>query len=172
MKESHYDLGMGYCPSYHHAAELVGRRWNGVIIRALLLGATRFTEIADQIPEMSDKMLASRLRELEDEGVVQRTVQPTVPVRVDYSLTEKGQDLHHAIRALAEWADYWMPEESEDWTLSTRAELDRTRPTARAARGNGQRPDGSGSSSRTRSSSPPMAAQTSKASPLPTSARR
>ena len=50
MKESHYDLGMGYCPSYHHAAELVGRRWNGVIIRALLLGATRFTEIAEQIP--------------------------------------------------------------------------------------------------------------------------
>jgi DNA-binding HxlR family transcriptional regulator len=64
VNESHYDLGMGYCPSYHHAAELVGRRWNGVIIRALLLGATRFGEIAEQIPEMSDKMLANRLREL------------------------------------------------------------------------------------------------------------
>ena len=77
VNESHYDLGMGYCPSYHHAAELVGRRWNGVIIRALLLGATRFGEIAEQIPEMSDKMLANRLRELEDEGVIQRTVEPT-----------------------------------------------------------------------------------------------
>ena len=139
LKESHYDLGMGYCPSYHHAAELVGRRWNGVIIRALLLGATRFTEIAEQIPEMSDKMLASRLRELEDEGVVQRTVQPTVPVRVDYSLTEKGQDLHRAVRALAEWADYWMPEESEDWRVSTKAERDRTHPTAHGARRNGRR---------------------------------
>jgi DNA-binding HxlR family transcriptional regulator len=97
-----------------------------------------FTEIAEQIPEMSDKMLASRLRELEDEGVVQRTVQPTVPVRVDYSLTEKGKDLHRAVRALAEWADYWMPEES-DWTVSTKAERDRTHPTARVARGNGRR---------------------------------
>ena len=137
MKESHYDLGMGYCPSYHHAAELVGRRWNGVIIRALLLGATRFTEIAEQIPEMSDKMLASRLRELEDEGVVARTVQPTVPVRVDYALTEKGLDLHRAVAALAEWADYWMPEESENWTVSTKAERDRTTP-AHAARRNGR----------------------------------
>jgi DNA-binding HxlR family transcriptional regulator len=132
MTESHYDLGMGYCPSYHHAAELVGRRWNGVIIRALLLGATRFSEIAEQIPEMSDKMLASRLRELEDEGVIRRTVAPTVPVRVDYSLTEKGQDLHRAIRALAEWADYWMPEGAEDWTVSTKEARDQTRPTANA----------------------------------------
>jgi DNA-binding HxlR family transcriptional regulator len=73
-----------------------------------------------------------------DEGVVQRTVQPTVPVRVDYSLTEKGKDLHRAVRALAEWADYWMPEES-DWTVSTKAERDRTHPTARVARGNGRR---------------------------------
>jgi DNA-binding HxlR family transcriptional regulator len=88
---------------------------------------------------MSDKMLASRLRELEDEGVVRRTVQPTVPVRVDYSLTEKGQDLHRAVRALAEWADYWMPEESEDWRVSTKAERDRTHPTARAVSGNGRR---------------------------------
>jgi DNA-binding HxlR family transcriptional regulator len=125
VKESHYDLGMGYCPSYHHAAELVG--------------ATRFTQIAEQIPEMSDKMLASRLRELEDEGVVQRTVQPTVPVRVDYSLTEKGQDLHRAVRALAEWADYWMPEESEDWSVSTKAERERTHPTAHGVRRNGRR---------------------------------
>jgi DNA-binding HxlR family transcriptional regulator len=138
MKDSHYDLGMGYCPSYHHAAELVGRRWNGVIIRALLLGATRFTEIAEQIPEMSDKMLASRLRELEDEGVVVRTVEPTVPVRVGYALTEKGLDLHRAVSALAEWADYWMPEDSDDWTVSTKAERDRSQRPARSARRNGR----------------------------------
>ncbi|WP_211281890.1 winged helix-turn-helix transcriptional regulator [Mycobacterium fragae] len=134
MKESHYDLGMGYCPSYHHAAELVGRRWNGVIIRALLLGATRFNEIAEQIPQMSDKMLASRLRELEDEGIIQRTVEPTVPVRVAYTLTEKGQDLHRAVRALAEWADYWLPEDSDDWTVSTKALRNQTRRTGRTAR--------------------------------------
>src|SRR4051794_5395432 len=137
MKESHYDLGMGYCPSYHHAAELVGRRWNGVIIRALLLGASRFSEIAEQIPEMSDKMLASRLRELEDEGIVLRNVEPTVPVRVVYSLTEKGRDLHRAVRALAQWADYWMPEEADDWTVSSKAERDRT-PRAAAPRGRGR----------------------------------
>jgi DNA-binding HxlR family transcriptional regulator len=102
------------------------------------LGATRFSEIAEQIPEMSDKMLASRLRELEDEGVVQRTVQPTVPVRVDYSLTEKGRDLDRAIRALAQWADYWMPEGAEDWTISTKADRDRTTTTARGVRRNGR----------------------------------
>jgi DNA-binding HxlR family transcriptional regulator len=136
--ESHYDLGMGYCPSYHHAAELVGRRWNGVIIRALLLGATRFTEIAEQIPEMSDKMLASRLRELEDAGIVTRSVEPTVPVRVVYSLTEKGHDLHRAVRALAEWADYWMPEGAADWSIGSRAELKKTKRPVRARKQSAQ----------------------------------
>ena len=82
MKESHYDLDWGYCPSYHHEAVLFGCRGTGATICALLRGATRFTEIAEQIPEMSDKMLASRLRELEEEGVVQRSVDPGGPRRL------------------------------------------------------------------------------------------
>lgn len=100
-------MDRAFCPDFHHAVELIGRRWSGVILRALLHGATRFSEIRDVIPELTDKMLSARLRELEAEGIVARTVHDEVPVRVEYGLTEKGRDLSEAIRALSDWADRW-----------------------------------------------------------------
>lgn len=107
-----FDVDRAFCPDYHHAVELVGRRWNGVILRALLHGATRFAQLRGLIPELTDKMLSTRLKELEAEGLVTRTVTPTTPVRVEYHLTEKGRDLDRAVTALSEWADRWA-EESE-----------------------------------------------------------
>lgn len=108
--EHPYDQGESFCPAYHQAVELIGRRWTGVILRQLLLGASRFAEIRDAIPALTDRMLASRLRELESEGVVTRTVFDTVPVRVQYELTDKGRDLERTITALSEWADRWDAE--------------------------------------------------------------
>ncbi|NYJ00937.1 DNA-binding HxlR family transcriptional regulator [Nocardioides thalensis] len=102
-----FDVDRAFCPDFHHAVELVGRRWTGVILRALLHGATRFTQIRDAIPELTDKMLSARLRELEAEGIVTRRVTDDVPVRVDYALTEKGRDLSAAITSLSDWADRW-----------------------------------------------------------------
>lgn len=102
-----YDLGEGFCADYHHAVELIGRRWSGAILRELLLGTTRFGQIREAIPQLTDKMLASRLRELESEGVVSRVVYPEIPVRVEYHLTEKGRDLEAAVAALSQWADRW-----------------------------------------------------------------
>ncbi len=99
----------GFCPRFHHAVELVGRRWSGVILRAMLQGASRFTDIRAAVPELSDKMLAERLKEFEAEGVVRRTVVPETPVRVEYGLTEKGRALDGAVAALAAWADAWLP---------------------------------------------------------------
>ena len=99
--------GARYCALFHGAVELIGRRWNGAIIHALLGGATRFTEVSDAIPEISDKMLSDRLKELECEGIVARVVIPTTPVRVEYGLTPKGQALVDALNALAEWAHRW-----------------------------------------------------------------
>lgn len=104
-----YDLGEGFCPSYHHAVELIGRRWNGAILRELLIGTTRFGQIRGAIPELTDKMLASRLRQLEAEGLVNRTVIPDTPVRIEYTLTDKGRDLERAVAALSQWADQWIP---------------------------------------------------------------
>jgi DNA-binding HxlR family transcriptional regulator len=95
------------CPHFHAAVELVGKRWSGAILSALTSGALRFGELAQAVPGMSDRLLSQRLRELEDKGLVERTVQEGAPVRVSYSLTEKGADLDPTLRELHTWAQRW-----------------------------------------------------------------
>ena len=99
------------CPRFHKAVELVGARWTGAIIRLLLDGRARFTELRLAVPQMSDRMLSERLRELEREGIVERTVIPEVPVRIEYGLTDKGRALQSAFDAIARWAERWIPGE-------------------------------------------------------------
>jgi DNA-binding HxlR family transcriptional regulator len=101
-----------FCPRYHHAVELVGRRWTGAIIRVLLNGRARYHELHAAIPDISDRMLSERLRELELEGVIERVVVPETPVRVEYELTEKGRALEPVVRAIAKWAERWVPAEA------------------------------------------------------------
>jgi DNA-binding HxlR family transcriptional regulator len=96
------------CPRYHRAIELVGRRWTGAIIYVLLRSRHRFATLRDAIPEITDRMLSERLQELEQEGVVERTVIPETPVRVEYALTKKGLALAEAIDAVAQWAERWV----------------------------------------------------------------
>ena len=100
-----------FCPAYHRAVELIGRRWTGAILRALFTDVRRFNELAAAVPGLSDRMLAERLRELEAEAVVVRTVIPASPVRVEYSLTEKGRSLESVVRAVAVWAESWTEAE-------------------------------------------------------------
>src|SRR5918998_6922303 len=102
------DYAASFCPRYHHAVELVGRRWAGAIVRALLAGPRRFNELRAAIPDISDRMLAERLRELEVEDVLTRTVLPETPVRVEYALTEKGRALEAAVLAIGAWAERWV----------------------------------------------------------------
>ena len=97
-----------FCPRFHHAVELIGRRWTGAILRALLSGATRFSDLVNAVPGLSDRLLAERLRELEAEGIVTRTVIPAMPVRVEYHLTEKGRALESVMVAVAAWAEDWI----------------------------------------------------------------
>jgi DNA-binding HxlR family transcriptional regulator len=99
----------GFCPRFHRAVELVGKRWTGAIIRSLLSGKRRFNEIAEQVTGVSDRLLAERLRELEEAGIVRRDVDCGPPVRVGYTLTEAGTELDSTMRALATWAERWMP---------------------------------------------------------------
>jgi DNA-binding HxlR family transcriptional regulator len=97
-----------FCPHFHHAVELIGRRWTGCVLRSMLHGATRFGDIAAAVPKLSDKMLAERLKELESEGMITRTVVPETPVRVEYELTDKGRSLEGVLKALGDWADEWV----------------------------------------------------------------
>ncbi len=108
-----------FCPAYHHAIELIGRRWSGVIIRAMIHGATRFSDISAAIPGISDRLISERLKELEAEGVVVRTVAPSTPVRVDYALTDKGRALGDIVSAVAAWAEAWCAPAADDRTSSS-----------------------------------------------------
>jgi len=97
----------GVCPLFHAAIELIGKRWTGAIISALTEGPLRFGELARAVPGLSDRLLSQRLRELEDEGLVEREVEAGTPVRVTYSLSEKGAELRPAISELKQWAKRW-----------------------------------------------------------------
>ena len=101
--------GSSVCPRYHQAVELLGRRWAGAIIRILLNGPARYNEIRARIPDISDRMLAERLKALESEGVVVRTVIPEAPIGVEYDLTEKGRALEAPVIAIGKWAEKWIP---------------------------------------------------------------
>ncbi|HYP55028.1 MAG TPA: helix-turn-helix domain-containing protein [Solirubrobacterales bacterium] len=92
------------CPHFHAAIELIGKRWTGAIVFTLTDGPLRFGELAKAVPGLSDRLLSQRLRELEDEGLVERVVEAGSPVRVTYSLTEAGADLEPAIAELKAWA--------------------------------------------------------------------
>jgi len=95
------------CAKFHAAVELIGRRWSGAVIQLLLRGPARFAELRDAIPDITDRMLSARLRELEEEGIIVRTVIPETPVRVEYSLTPKGRGLEPALVSIGKWAERW-----------------------------------------------------------------
>jgi DNA-binding HxlR family transcriptional regulator len=99
------------CSRFHRASELIGRRWTGAIIYVLLRSRCRFATLRDSIPDITDRMLSERLQELEQEGIVERTVVPDTPVRVEYSLTQKGRALAAAFDAISEWANAWVDPE-------------------------------------------------------------
>ena len=97
------------CARYHAAIELIGTRWTGAILRALLTGHHRYAEIKAAIPGVSDTMLSARLRTLEAEGILERHVIPTSSVQVRYQLTEKGLELAPVVAAVITWAHKWIP---------------------------------------------------------------
>ena len=101
------DEGKNACSRFQHAVEFIGKRWVGVILFFLLDGPARFNEILAGIPNLSDRLLTERLRELEAAAMVTREVQPGPPVRVIYELTDAGRSLSDIIRAVAHWSNQW-----------------------------------------------------------------
>lgn len=120
------------CSRFHRAIELIGSRWTGAILQTLLQGRTRYAVIKSAIPDITDRMLSERLRSLEAEDLVVRHVVPESPVRVEYDLTAKGRELQAALREIANWAERWIPMDSESTT--DEHETSRTRQASRKAR--------------------------------------
>ncbi|KXV71204.1 transcriptional regulator [Acetobacter cerevisiae] len=85
--------------------QYIDGKWKGVILYHLLQGTLRFNEIRKRLPNITQRMLTTQLRELEHDGFVLRTVYPEVPPKVEYSLTERGRTLEPVIVALKKWGD-------------------------------------------------------------------
>ena len=107
-----------FCPRFHRAVELIGKRWSGAILRVLFTGPHRFNEILAGIPGLSDRLLSERLRELETEELVVRHVFAGPPIRSEYELTERGRDLEPVIRDLSTWAERWIELSAEPALLA------------------------------------------------------
>jgi DNA-binding HxlR family transcriptional regulator len=95
------------CESFQRAAQLVAKRWTPQIVWVLLDGRRRYSAVRDAIPEISDTLLSERLRDLEEAGIVTRTVTPSTPVLIEYGLSERGRELAVVMDGLSTWAERW-----------------------------------------------------------------
>ena len=98
------------CAEFHNTIELIGKRWTGAILAVLMRGPQRFGEILGAVPGLSDRLLTERLRELEDRGVVTRKIFAERPIRIEYGLSDAGQDLDQLIKVITSWGIKWFPE--------------------------------------------------------------
>ena len=95
------------CPRFEAAFQILGKRWTGLIIRSLLSGSKRFSELQEIIPALSSRVLTERFKELEELGIITRSVYPEMPVRIEYGLTQKGKDLEKTMDEIQNWAEKW-----------------------------------------------------------------
>ena len=102
------------CPRFQIAVDILGRRWTGRILRVLSDGARRFGELEKRLEVVSGRMLSERLKELEADGLVARRVIPSMPVHVEYSLTDKGAALSDVLAAIERWAGKWVEPPAKD----------------------------------------------------------
>ena len=100
------------CVRYQHAVEIIAKRWTALILKVMMQGSKRFSELADELEVVSDRVLSERLKELEQEGIIERRVFAEVPVRVEYTLTKKGLALNPVLEALENWSHEWISLES------------------------------------------------------------
>lgn len=105
-----YDAFNAHCPS-RRLLDTIGDKWASLVVVALgLHGPLRYSELSRRIDGVSQKMLTQTLRDLERDGLVSRTVTPSVPVRVDYALTPLGATLLPVVQAIKDWAETHIEE--------------------------------------------------------------
>ncbi|WP_066059733.1 winged helix-turn-helix transcriptional regulator [Robertmurraya korlensis] len=95
------------CPRFEKAMSILSQRWTGLIIYQLLGGPQRFCSLESSIG-VSGRVLSERLKDLENEGIVKREVFPETPVRIEYSLTDKGVALEPLMRDIENWSQNWI----------------------------------------------------------------
>ena len=101
-------LSQHLCPRYQYAVEILARRWTTLILKVLIDRPLRFSEMSEQLAVVSDRVLSERLKELEQENIVERRVLAEPPIRVEYSLTEKGKAFAPVIEQIEAWSHNWI----------------------------------------------------------------
>lgn len=100
------------CPRFEKTMSLLGQRWIGLIIYQLLSGPQRFCHMEAAIG-ISGKVLSDRLKELENEGIIKREIYPETPVRIEYSLTDKGLAFEPIMKNIEHWSQTWLEAQAE-----------------------------------------------------------
>lgn len=100
-------MSASICPKFEKAMVLLSQRWTGLIIYQLLSGPKRFCHLETTIG-VSGKVLSERLKDLEQEGIVRREIYPETPVRIEYSLTDKGLAFEPILRGIEDWSESWI----------------------------------------------------------------
>ena len=95
------------CPRFEKALKILNHSWNTLLIYQLLEGPQRYSTIKNQVG-ISSRVLTERLKELEIENIVKRTVIPSTPVVIEYELTEKGHALAPILKAIEQWSSTWV----------------------------------------------------------------
>lgn len=95
------------CPRFEKAISILSQRWTGLVIYQLLTGPKRFGTLESSMG-ISGRVLSERLKELENQGIVKREVFPETPVRIEYSLTEKGLALEPIMKEIETWSQTWL----------------------------------------------------------------
>lgn len=107
VKEKHTEDDFSLCPRFSKTFSILGKKWNGLIIEVLLNEPTqRFKDLASHIDACSDRVLCERLKELEEDQIIQRNTYEGQS-RIDYSLTERGRELASVMAAVHNWSDKW-----------------------------------------------------------------
>jgi len=110
MSELQYPEGFEEiaCPA-EKTIVLIGNKWTLLIIRELIManGPMRYNELAKSLKKISSRTLAARLKNLANYGIVEKNIVDDSPIRVEYSLTEKGKELYKVTRPMADWSEKW-----------------------------------------------------------------
>jgi DNA-binding HxlR family transcriptional regulator len=116
-----FDAYLASCPS-RKLLDRISDKWVTLVLKSLMDGPKRYSELSHQLAGVSQKMLTQTVRNLERDGILTRTLTPSVPVRVDYELTPLGESLAGVLGQLKAWAEEHMPEVEQ-----ARAEYDARR---------------------------------------------
>ena len=99
------------CAAFQRALDVLGRPWNALLLNVLQIGPMRFSELSERAHGPGDKILSTRLKELEARDLIRRTVDPGPPVRVTYTLTDRGRAFGQLAAAIEKWGRELLPED-------------------------------------------------------------